>query len=197
MHSPFYSMTGIVLAAGIFYVAALISVILHELAHIAVLAARRVRITDIIIGYGPRLFSCGRVVVRIWPIGGECLFRSSTPITSSTWGLTAIAGPATNLLLALVSIAALLVQRDTGFLRTAIVALLYVNALFFFINTGAKEESDGLLFWTYLSQKVAGTGLPSESKWLLNAASFVGIFATTFSFTILEVIRGGLTRVFF
>jgi hypothetical protein len=111
--------------------------------------------------------------------------------------MTAIAGPAANLFLTLVSIVALLTLRDPGYLRASIVAVLYVNALFFFINSAAREESDGLIFWTYLSQKVAGTGLSSESKWLLNAGSFLGIFATTFSFTILEVIRGGLTRVFF
>jgi hypothetical protein len=187
MHSPFFLMTGSALAVGIFY----------ELAHLAVLTAHRVRITDIVIGYGPRLFTCGIVVFRAWPIGGECLFRSPTPIPLPTWGKTAIAGPVTNLFLALISIGALLAQSDTGYLHAGIVAVLYVNAFFFFINAAAKEESDGLIFWTYLCQWVAGTDLSSRSKELLNAGGFFGVFASTFSFILFEVMRGGLTRVFF
>lgn len=190
-------LTGLLLAGGIFYVVALCSVILHELAHLTVLRQHRVRITDVIIGYGPRLFSCGRVVIRVWPIGGECNFRSKTPLSVPTWGVLAIAGPLANLFLALTSLLLLITQSDTGYLRAITVTVLYVNALFFFINASAREESDGVIFWDYVSQRFAGTALSADRKSQLNAGSFIGIFATASSFTLFEIMRGGLKGVLF
>lgn len=197
MHPLFPLMTSLLLASGIFYVAALFSVILHELAHLTVLALHRVRVTDVIIGYGPRLFSCGRVVFRAWPIGGDCFFRSKAPLPVPTWGVLAVAGPLANLVLALGSLLLLQSGCVTGYPRAITVAVLYVNALFFYINAAAREESDGAIFWNYLSLRFTGTALSAQRKSQLNAGSLIGIFATASSFTLFEIMRGGLKGVLF